>query len=146
MLSAITYAREHDLAYLGTCGGFQYALIEFTRNVLGVADADSAEHNPTGKNIVIMLAYCATPGALLGAPRLAGPGVARPLPDTLLATLCGSAELAEQYFCSFETNFQRVGMFTISCGARDLRSAGDFSTAGPPASGSVGCTFPMARA
>jgi CTP synthase (UTP-ammonia lyase) len=26
MLSAITYAREHDLAYLGTCGGFQYAL------------------------------------------------------------------------------------------------------------------------
>jgi CTP synthase (UTP-ammonia lyase) len=49
MLSAITYAREHDLAYLGTCGGFQYALIEFTRNVLGVADADSAEHNPTGQ-------------------------------------------------------------------------------------------------
>jgi CTP synthase (UTP-ammonia lyase) len=39
MLRAIRYAREHDVPYLGTCAGFQYALIELTRNVLGVASA-----------------------------------------------------------------------------------------------------------
>src|SRR5262249_3031367 len=52
MLRAIRYAREHDLAYLGTCAGFQYALIEYTRNVLGIADADSSENAPQGANIV----------------------------------------------------------------------------------------------
>src|SRR3954465_9531331 len=34
MLAAIRFARETGLPYLGTCAGFQYALIEFTRNVL----------------------------------------------------------------------------------------------------------------
>jgi hypothetical protein len=33
--------------------GFQYALIEFVRNVLGIAEADSAENNSGSKNIVI---------------------------------------------------------------------------------------------
>jgi len=104
ILNAIRYARERDVPYLGTCGGFQYALLEFTRNVLGIRDADSAENNSTSENIVIRPVYCATPGASPGAPRLAGPGVARPVPGTLLETLCGAGDLAEEYFCSFETN------------------------------------------
>jgi CTP synthase (UTP-ammonia lyase) len=104
ILNAITHAREHNVPYLGTCAGFQYALIEFSRNVLGVHDADSAENNPTSQNIVIKLAYCATPGSTRATPLLAGPGVARPVPGTLLAELCGVADFAEEYFCSFETN------------------------------------------
>src|SRR5262245_5437170 len=40
MLNAIEHARCRNVPYLGTCAGFQYALIEFTRNVLGVLDAD----------------------------------------------------------------------------------------------------------
>lgn len=104
MLNAIEFAREQDVPFLGTCGGFQHALIEFSRNVLGVRDADTAEHNPTSDNIVITPVYCVTPGASLGTPKLAGPGVARPLPGTLVEALCGSGELAEEYFCSFETN------------------------------------------
>src|SRR4030095_2568431 len=61
MLRVIEFAREHDVAYLGTCAGFQYALIEFTRNVLGVPDADTAEQNPEGKNVVITLVPCEAP-------------------------------------------------------------------------------------
>ena len=36
-LSAITYARTRDVPLLGTCGGFQHIVVEYARNVLGVA-------------------------------------------------------------------------------------------------------------
>src|SRR6266550_3901719 len=45
MLKGIEFARRRDWPFLGTCGGFQYALIECARNVLGIKDADSAENN-----------------------------------------------------------------------------------------------------
>ena len=104
ILNGIRFARERRVPYLGTCAGFQYALIEFTRNVLGVPDADSAENNPPTEHIVISPVYCAVPGAAPGTPQLAGPGVARPVPGSLVDKLCGSAELYEEYFCSFEAN------------------------------------------
>ena len=59
MLHGIKFARERDWPFLGTCGGFQYALIELARNVLGVKDADSAENNSGSKNIVIYPVECA---------------------------------------------------------------------------------------
>ncbi|HXI55781.1 MAG TPA: hypothetical protein VNO55_06965 [Polyangia bacterium] len=123
ILNAITHAREQDIAYLGTCAGFQYALIEFSRNVLGVCDADSAENKPGGDNIVITPVYCAVPGSLPGSPRLAGPGVVRPVSGTLLESLCGAAEFVEEYFCSFETNadfvprWESAGMRVAARGA-----------------------------
>ncbi len=102
ILRAVQYAREHDLVYLGTCAGFQYALIEFTRNVLGLADADTAENGPRAENTVITPVSCAVPP--IGSPKLAGGGVVRPVPGTLLELLCGSGDLVEEYFCNFETN------------------------------------------
>src|SRR2546422_712716 len=53
MLKGIEFARRRDWPFLGTCGGFQYALIECARNVLGIKDADSAENNSGSKNIII---------------------------------------------------------------------------------------------
>jgi CTP synthase (UTP-ammonia lyase) len=102
MLRAIEFAREHDVPYLGTCAGFQYALIEFTRNVLGVADADTAENDPDGPNIVITPVLCELPEQ--PGPRLAGTGVARPEPGSQLERLCGSADLRGEFFCSLEAN------------------------------------------
>jgi CTP synthase (UTP-ammonia lyase) len=125
ILNAISHAREQNVPYLGTCAGFQYALIEFTRNVLGVHDADSAENNPSSQNIVIKLAYCAVPSSSPSTPLLAGPGVARPVPGTLLAQLCGGADFAEEYFCSFETNaafvprWEAAGLRVAARGADD---------------------------
>ena len=43
---AIRYARENDQPFLGSCGGFQYAVIEYSRHVAGIADATHAETNP----------------------------------------------------------------------------------------------------
>jgi CTP synthase (UTP-ammonia lyase) len=45
-LEAIRVAREKAIPFLGTCGGFQHALIEYARNVQGLAEADHAETNP----------------------------------------------------------------------------------------------------
>jgi CTP synthase (UTP-ammonia lyase) len=45
-LYAIQYARTKSVPFLGTCGGFQHALVEYARNVLGLTNADHAESNP----------------------------------------------------------------------------------------------------
>jgi CTP synthase (UTP-ammonia lyase) len=45
-LLAIRYAGENDVPFIGTCGGFQHAVIEYARNVLGWADAAHAETDP----------------------------------------------------------------------------------------------------
>ena len=45
-ISAIRYARENNVPFLGICLGMQLASIEFARNVLGLAGAHSAELNP----------------------------------------------------------------------------------------------------
>ncbi len=102
MLRGIEYARTRDVPFLGTCGGFQYALIEFSRNVLGLLDADSAENASGWKHVVITPVVCDVPRETL--PRLDGEGVARPVRGSLLERLCAGADLTAQYFCSYETN------------------------------------------
>jgi CTP synthase len=54
ILSA-TYAREHQVPFLGICLGLQCAVIEFARNVLGYEDAHSTEMNSITKHPVIDL-------------------------------------------------------------------------------------------
>jgi CTP synthase (UTP-ammonia lyase) len=57
-LNAIRFARERKIPFLGTCGGFQHALIEFARNVLGIVDADHGESNPSAANPLITHLAC----------------------------------------------------------------------------------------
>lgn len=52
-IRAAKYARENNIPYLGICLGMQIAIIEFARDVLGLADANSAEINPETTNPVI---------------------------------------------------------------------------------------------
>ena len=55
MIQAARYARERGIPYLGICLGMQIAAIEFARDVLGLADADSAEFSPESSHRVIDL-------------------------------------------------------------------------------------------
>jgi len=52
-LSAIRYAREHNIPFFGICLGMQTACVEFARNVLGLQDAASTEVSPNTTNPVI---------------------------------------------------------------------------------------------
>jgi CTP synthase (UTP-ammonia lyase) len=107
MLKGIEFARRRDWPFLGTCGGFQYAFIEFARNVLDIKDADSAENNSGSKNIVIYPVACAVPGGSDGAHKLSGaiPGI-RLRPGSYLQSFYGKdAEAAtEEFICNFEIN------------------------------------------
>ncbi len=49
------YARENNIPYLGICLGMQVALMEFARNVVGMADANSTEFVPDCKYPVVAL-------------------------------------------------------------------------------------------
>ncbi len=52
-ISAIKYARENKVPFLGICLGMQMAVVEFARNVLGLSDANSEEFDKKSKNQVI---------------------------------------------------------------------------------------------
>jgi CTP synthase len=52
-IECIRHAREQKVPYLGLCLGFQMAVIEYARNVCGIADANSTEFDARAKNPVI---------------------------------------------------------------------------------------------
>ncbi len=107
MLKGIEFARRRDWPLLATCGGFQYALIEFARNVVGIADADTAENNSGSKNIVIYPVACAVPDRKKDAPKLSGviPEI-RLRPGSYLQSFYGKDKVTtkEEFFCNFEVN------------------------------------------
>jgi CTP synthase (UTP-ammonia lyase) len=107
MLKGIEFARRRDWPFLATCGGFQYTLIEFARNVLGIIDADSSENNSGSKNIVIYPVACAVTGRLGDAPKLSGavPEI-RLRPGSYLQSFYGKDKevVKEEFFCNFEVN------------------------------------------
>ncbi|HIQ60504.1 MAG TPA: CTP synthase, partial [Candidatus Enterenecus faecium] len=55
MLAAIRYAREHRVPYFGICLGMQMAVVEFARDVAGLAGAHSSELDPDTPSPVIDL-------------------------------------------------------------------------------------------
>jgi CTP synthase (UTP-ammonia lyase) len=123
MLAALRFVRESGLPYLGTCAGFQYALIELTRNVLGLADADSAENAASSKHIVITPVSCPLPDHRPGT-KLGGADAVVPVAGTLLAELCSERPLLGEYNCNFETNPEYVPRWVaagLCIEARDAR-------------------------
>jgi CTP synthase len=54
-IATVRYARENKIPFLGICLGMQMAVIEFARNILNLADANSSEMSPETKNPVINL-------------------------------------------------------------------------------------------
>ncbi len=57
MIKAANYARSNNVPYLGLCLGMQVAVIEFARNVLGFADANSSEFDAQSRHLVIDLMH-----------------------------------------------------------------------------------------
>jgi CTP synthase (UTP-ammonia lyase) len=105
MLKGIEFARRRDWPFLGTCGGFQYTVIEGARNVLGIKDADTAENNSGSKNIIIYPVACAVPDRGPDAPKLSGvvPEI-RIRPGSYLQTFYSQETIQEEFFCNFELN------------------------------------------
>ncbi len=54
-IRAVKYARENNIPFFGICLGMQMAVIEYSRNVLGIKDANSLEMDANTSNQVINL-------------------------------------------------------------------------------------------
>ncbi len=91
-LAAIRFARENAIPFLGTCGGFQHAILEFSRSVLGVAEADHAEINPQSSCSVVVP---------LGRPLVEVQHKIRLVPGSHLREICACDVLLEGYHCRF---------------------------------------------
>jgi len=94
-LFAIHEARERRIPFLGTCGGFQHAVLEFARHVLGWRDADHAESAPDAARPVITMLACAL--VEVSAP-------IRIVPATRLAAAYGCDRAVEGYRCRYGLN------------------------------------------
>ena len=96
-LAAVRFARERSLPFLGICGGFQHAILEFARDVAGLADADHAESNPEAKVPVIAPLACSLVGK-------SGPVFLDPTCRS--ASIYGRWRIVERYHCSYGMNPQ----------------------------------------
>ena len=88
---AIRRAREERLALLGTCGGFQYAVVELARSLAGL-DAHHAESDPDAEAPVVAALQC----SLVGEQR-----TVTCVPGTRLAGICGVEPFAGFHWCSY---------------------------------------------
>jgi CTP synthase (UTP-ammonia lyase) len=97
--AAVTWARTRDVPFLGTCSGLQYAVLEYFRNVLGVADASHAEsHGADASNVITALAC-----PLQGEERLV-----RPVSGTRFDRLVGGESFLGMHYCSYAPPAQVV--------------------------------------
>jgi len=94
-LRAIRFAREQARPFLGTCGGFQHAVVEYARNVLGWADADHAESAPDAVRPVIAMLACALVEVT---------DKVRLYPGSRIAAAYGTSEAVEGYRCRYGLN------------------------------------------
>lgn len=94
-LAAIRQAREQGIPFLGTCGGFQHAVIEYARHALGWADADHQETAPDAARAVIHHLAC----ELVEAHE-----ALTPVPGTRLARAYADRPFTEGYRCRFGLN------------------------------------------
>jgi CTP synthase (UTP-ammonia lyase) len=73
--------------------------------VIGIADADTAEDSPQGKNLIIYPVACAVPNLAPGAPKLSGRvAEIRLRPGSFLASFYGKEVTEEEFFCNYEVN------------------------------------------
>ena len=114
-LLAIGHARVSAVPFLGTCGGFQHAVIEYARNVLGWADADHAETAPDAARAVISPLACALVEATESV---------RLFPGSRIAAAYGRLAITEGYRCRFGLNPE----FQTALVAGPLRAAADDAT------------------
>ena len=91
----IEIARRGGTPMLGTCGGCQYMLVEFARNVAGLDDAAHGEVDPDATEPVVASLAC----SLVGQRR-----EIRPVAGTRLAALTGEAPFSGFHYCSYGLN------------------------------------------
>jgi CTP synthase (UTP-ammonia lyase) len=101
-LAAIRCARKTGRPFLGTCGGFQHALLEYARNVLGRGEADHAETSPDAAMPLISRLSCSL---------IEQRGKVTFGEGTQLQSIYGAEYAEESYHCNYGLNPEYVTIF-----------------------------------
>jgi CTP synthase (UTP-ammonia lyase) len=96
-LRAIRFAREQQRPFLGTCGGFQHAVLEYSRNVMGWADAEHGETSPESARALLTPLTCSLVEAVDGIHLR---------PGSLIANAYETSDIHEGYRCRYGVNPQ----------------------------------------
>ncbi|MEM8758297.1 MAG: CTP synthase, partial [Planctomycetota bacterium] len=106
-IEAVRYCREQGLPYLGICLGFQVAVIEFARHVMGLTDATSteftADRTEGGRFLISELPEQKEIEGLGGSMRLGAQDVAL-TPGTLASHLFGGTSIRERFRHRYEVD------------------------------------------
>jgi CTP synthase (UTP-ammonia lyase) len=116
-LAAIRLARTTRRAFLGTCGGFQHAMLEYARSVWDVKNAAHAELDPSAADPVI---------APLSCGLVEVKGEVEFVPGSRLAAIYGKDAVWEGYHCNYglsPTYVAKLASGPLRVSARDR--AGD---------------------
>ena len=117
-LVAVRYAREKNVPFFGICLGMQCAVIEFARNVIGWADANSSEMESTPHPVIDLMEEQKNVTAKGGTMRLGG-YPCELLKNSAVAKAYGSLNIVERHRHRYEFNshfladFEAAGMKAV---------------------------------
>ena len=94
-VAAVRTARTGGIPFLGTCGGFQHAMLEYARNACGLASVAHAENTPDAGELLLVPLACSLVGH--EAAVLVEPG-------SLAERVLGGRRVVERYHCSYGIN------------------------------------------
>ena len=103
-ISAIRYARENNIPFLGICLGMQLAVVEFARHVCGMTDAHSSELNPATTHPVIDLMPDQVGVTDMGGTMRLGSYPCHLVEGTRAADIYGVQDIHERHRHRYEVN------------------------------------------
>ena len=104
MMKAAEYAREHGIPYFGICYGFQWATVEFARNVCDLEGADSTEVDENAPHKVIYKLRDLLDVDDLGGTMRLGRYACELTPGSLAARIYGTSLVHERHRHRYEFN------------------------------------------
>ena len=137
MLTAIRWAREHELPFFGICLGLQCAVIEFARSVVGLTESHSSEFAESSPDPVICLMDSQRNVTTKGGTMRLGAYRAELRPGSRAAEIYGASEISERHRHRFEVNNAyrdrlETGGMTISGTSPDGKLVEMIEVAGHP--------------
>ncbi|WP_435137962.1 CTP synthase [Formosa sp. A9] len=103
-IDAVRFVRENKIPFLGICLGMQMAVIEYSRNVVGLKEANSTEMDPESKYPVISIMEDQKSITDMGGTMRLGAWECNLKPDSIASKVYGSEVISERHRHRYEFN------------------------------------------